>query len=252
MINETQNVATPTNWNIRPPATAAAWMVRRMRGGDLCAGSGVVSKVPGPERGNTMGNLEFSQPKHIYRLNGEVLPSVSDLCRFLHREVYKDAPAWKMEDAAIRGDAVHACAQQLDTCGTATISGDYAPYLKAYELFLLEHTVKWAMVEMPLYHPQELYAGTIDRYGFLDGFYTLLDIKTTYTVYKPLCRAQLNLYRLMLIAKGLPVDKMYILHLKKDGTYKLIRFKEDLPLANSLITLHNALRKRRRKGAKNV
>lgn len=195
-----------------------------------------------------MESLTFESEKHIYQLNGETLPCVSDLCRFLHRELYKDAPAWKVEQAAIRGEAVHIAAQQLDTCGKASIDSDFLPYLEAYLAFLTDHVVVWSMVEAPMYHPQEFYAGTIDRYGTVDGVNTLMDIKTTYTVQKPLCRAQLNLYRLMLIAKGYTVDKMYILHLKKDGTYKLIKFEEDIPLVTSLITLHKALQKRKRKG----
>ena len=76
-----------------------------------------------------------------------------------------------------------------------------------------------------------------------------MDIKTTYTVYKPLCRAQLNLYRLMLLAKEFQVDRMAILHLKKDATYKLVPMEEDEPLAMALITIYNALRTRRKKGA---
>jgi hypothetical protein len=98
-----------------------------------------------------------------------------------------------------------------------------------------------------MYHPDHLDAGTIDRFGAIRGEAALVDVKTTYTVHKPLCRAQLNLYRLNLIARGYPVHKMYILHLKKDGTYKLIPMEEDEPLALSLIIIHNALRKKRRK-----
>ena len=36
-----------------------------------------------------MEELHFLEKKHIYLLDGEPIPCVSDLCRFLHREVYK-------------------------------------------------------------------------------------------------------------------------------------------------------------------
>ena len=98
-----------------------------------------------------------------------------------------------------------------------------------------------------MYHLDLRYAGTIDRFGVIRGEAALIDIKTTYSVYKPLCRAQLNLYRLMLIARGYLVHRMYILHLKRDGTYKLIPMEEDEPLARSLLTIHVALQKKRRK-----
>ena len=194
-----------------------------------------------------MQELMFEAESHIYTLQGEVLPCVSDLCRFLHREIYKDAPSWAMEAAAERGTAVHEAAQQLDSTGTADIPDEYAPYLQAYAAFLREHDVEWMLIEQPLYHPQHLYAGTIDRYGIVDGFHTLVDLKTTYTIYKPLCGAQLNLYRLMLLIRGYPVQRLAILHLKKDGTYRFVRFDIDDIIPNALLALHNALRKRKKK-----
>ena len=191
--------------------------------------------------------LDFYDKGHIYMLDGEQLPCVSDLCRFLHKEIYKDAPLWQMETAAERGTAVHRATEMLDKTGTAEISEDYAPYLKAYAAFLQEHDVEWELIEHSDYHPSHGYAGTIDRYGKVDGFITLLDIKTTYTVYKPLCSASLNLYRLMLEAREKAVERLLILHLKKDGTYKLIKFDFDDGVPLALITLHNALKKKRRK-----
>lgn len=194
-----------------------------------------------------MNDLIFREKDHIYLLGGEELPCVSDLCRFISREIYKDAPVWQLEAAAARGTAVHAATADLDAAGCAEINEEYSPYLAAYKAFLMEHSVSWSMIEQPLYHPQHKYAGTIDRYGQIDKHTALVEIKTTYQVYKPLCRAQTNLYRLMLIALGYPVDRVYVLHLKKDGKYRLVPMEIDEILANALITLHNALRKKRRK-----
>ena len=66
---------------------------------------------------------------------------------------------------------------------------------------------------------------------------------------KPMCSASLNLYRLMLKARGIEVQQLMILHLKKDGTYKLIRFDYDDTVPMALITLHRAVEKKRRKNA---
>lgn len=194
-----------------------------------------------------MDELIFYEKSHIYMLDGERLPCVSDLCRFLHKEIYKDAPFWQMEAAADRGTAVHRATELLDNTGSAGISEDYAPYLEAYAAFRREHEVEWELIEHPDYHPLHGYAGTIDRYGKVDGIATLLDIKTTYTVYRPLCSASLNLYRMMLQARGKSVERLQILHLKKDGTYKLIRFDFDDAVPLALLTLHNVLKKKRRK-----
>lgn len=194
-----------------------------------------------------MNDLIFREKDHVYLLDGEELPCVSDLCRFISREIYKDAPVWQMEAAAARGTAVHVATQALDTAGCTEINDEHLPYLKAYKAFLTEHSVSWSMIERSLYHPQHKYAGTIDRYGQIDNGTALVEIKTTYQVYKPLCRAQTNLYRLMLIARGYPVDRVYVLHLKRDGKYRLVPMEIDEILANALITLHNALLKKRRK-----
>lgn len=193
-----------------------------------------------------MADFYFREQGHTYLLDGEELPCVSDLCRFLHKEIYKDTPLWQMEQAATRGTAVHLATETLDRTGTADIADEYLPYLQAYAAFRAEHCVSWDLIEHPFYHPDYRYAGTIDRYGLLDGEKALVDVKTTYSVYRPLCGAQLNLYRLMLIARGYDVQRLYILHLKKDGTYKLIPFALDDTVPMALITIHNALHKKRR------
>lgn len=192
-----------------------------------------------------MSSLQFFDKGHIYMLDGERLPCVSDLCRFLHREIYQDAPVWQMEAAAERGTAVHSATECLDKLGTVSVEEEYRPYIEAYAAFRREHDVKWELIEHATYHPAHRYAGTIDRYGMVDGFITLLDIKTTYRVYKPLCSASLNLYRMMLEARGKGVERLLILHLRKDGSYKLIHFDFDDTVPLALITLHTALKKRR-------
>ena len=193
--------------------------------------------------------LTFYGEDHIYMMDGEQLPCVSDLCRFLHREVYKDAPTWQMEAAADRGTKVHAATEALDGSGRAEIESEYLPYLEAYVLFLKDHEVEWELSETAMYHPEHRYAGTIDRYGMVDGKKTLLDIKTTYRVMKPLCLASLNLYRMMLQARGKTVEQLMILHLKKDGKYRLIVFPMDEAVPNALLTLHKVLQTKRRKNA---
>lgn len=195
-------------------------------------------------------SLEFYDKSHVYELDGERIPCVSDLCRFLHKEIYKDAPLWQMEAPADRGTKVHAATEALDKTGRAEIEDSYLPYLQAYSQFRQEHEVQWELIEYADYHPELMYAGTIDRYGIVDGYRTLADLKTTYRVYKPLCGASLNLYRLILEARQKAVERLIIIHLKKDGTYKLVNIPIDGAVAMALITLHNALKTRRKKNVR--
>ena len=195
-------------------------------------------------------SLEFYDKSHVYELDGDRIPCVSDLCRFIHKEIYKDAPLWQMEAAADRGTKVHAATEALDKTGRAEIEDSYLPYLQAYAQFRQEHEVQWELIEYADYHPELMYAGTIDRYGMVDGYRTLADLKTTYRVYKPLCGASLNLYRLILEARQKTVERLMIIHLKKEGTYKLVNIPIDGAVAMALITLHNALKTRRKKNVR--
>jgi hypothetical protein len=190
-----------------------------------------------------MAQLLFFDEGHKYTLDGEELPSVSQLTRFISREIYGDVGQFNLDRAADRGTAVHKATELLDKYGTAEIDEDISPYLKAYIAFRKEHKCEWQKIEYATHHPENLYAGTLDRVGTVDGKLVVLDIKTSSTIQKPLYTAQLNLYRKMLPD---PIEQLVILHLKKDGTYKLIDIPIDDTLADACITMHEALKKKKR------
>lgn len=193
-----------------------------------------------------MAQLLFFDQGHSYTLDGEEVPSVSQLCRFLSREVYGTVAQYTLDRAADRGTRVHKACEALDVYGKVNVTENIAPYVTAYLKFRQEHEVAWSMVERSLAHPKERYAGTIDRYGILDGRKALVDLKTTYTVHKPLATAQLNLYRWMVEEEGHAVDRLYILHLKKDG-YQLVEIEKRDDVPRALLTLHRLTEKKRRK-----
>lgn len=192
-----------------------------------------------------MSQLIFYDTGHIYELDGERVPSVSEITRFLSREIYGDVSQYKLDHAAERGTKVHKLTEALDKYGEIEAPSDILPYLQAYLAFRAEHKVEWREIEKAHYHPDKLYAGTIDRVGMVDGKTCIVDIKTSSSLKKPLYGAQLNLYRMML--PNLEIDALYILHLKNDGKYKLV----ELPIADDValacITLHEATKKKRRK-----
>lgn len=189
--------------------------------------------------------MVFYEKEHIYELNGEQLPSVSELTRFISREVYGDLAQFRLDHAAERGTKVHKLTEALDKYGEVDVSEDVLAYIQAYVRFRREHETAWQKIEYATHHPDNLYAGTLDRYGTVDGKRCIVDIKTSSTLQKQLYTAQLNLYRMMLLPDT--VDALHVLHLKPDGTYKLVELPIDDTLANACLTLHTALKKKKRK-----
>ena len=194
-----------------------------------------------------MAQLLFFDAGHKYELDGEPLPSVSELCRFISREIYGDVSQYNLDQAAERGTAVHKATEALDKYGKIDVEDGILPYVQAYIKFRKEHVVDWQKIEFSIHHPTDKYAGTLDRYGSIDGSLSILDIKTSYTIHAPLCFAQLNLYRRMMEANQFEVEKLFILHLKKDGQYRLKEFSFDDAVPDGLLALHNALKKKARK-----
>lgn len=212
--------------------------------------------------------LNFFDSTHTYTLNGEIVPSVSEISRFASREIYNNnIDKFILENAKERGKAVHKATEQLDLTGKCDISVEYTPYVNAYVRFRKDYNIKnYIYIEKPLAHSELKYAGTLDRVYEIDkpfadmvkkqckvdisekiGQIAIIDLKTSSAVKKPLAQIQLPAYA-ELIGKNtkLKVGCLLILQLKKDGRYKLYCFNNDLFLFNSCLNLHNALIKRKR------
>lgn len=199
-----------------------------------------------------MAKLLFYDDTHRYTVDGDEVPSVSEIIRFLTREVYNDTPQYFMDGAAARGTLVHRATESIDKYGTVECEDDIASYIQAYVQFLKDKTPEWEKIEWPICNEKK-YAGTVDRYGELDGKRVVLDIKTTQSIsgmHKLLYGAQLTLYK-MAVELERPVEELVVLQLKKDGSYKLIPIEENEPLALACLTMHEAIKnsksKRRKK-----
>ena len=192
-----------------------------------------------------MAQLLFFDQGHRYTLDGEEIPSVSELCRFISREIYSGVSQFHLDRASDRGTRVHKACQALDVYGKVEAAEDIAPYVQSYLKFRQERQVQWSLIEQSMAHAEERYAGTIDRYGVLDGRRVLVDLKTSCTVHSRLALAQLNLYRWMLERDGEPVEGQYILHLTRDG-YRLLEMEKRDDIPQALLTLHRLMEKKKR------
>ena len=166
-------------------------------------------------------NIQFNEERHEYSVNGLIVPSVSEIIRPLMVDVAEKGKPWLRDIAAARGTRIHEATMLLDYGEEVEVDPDIAGYLKAYQRFLDDYNPKWEGIETIVYHDGLGYAGTIDRYGIVDGRKAVVDIKTgAYNKY-PMC-AQLGAY-ITALAKmtGFRAENAFDLMLSKDGTYQI-------------------------------
>ena len=192
--------------------------------------------------------IDFNEDKHEYSVDGVKVPSVSEILAPLNADRYGEINQAVLRSAAERGKAVHEICEAIDyDLFTSEMEDEMPPelegYVGAYFQFLFDHEVYWEMVEqiVACYRgvegEQPLYCGTIDRFGIVDGKAAVVDIKTyasMTTEAQMTASCQTALY-CSAILNGKPGSgivhnntewygsmKRYILHLKRDGKYRLI------------------------------
>ena len=167
-----------------------------------------------------MGKLEFDEAKHEYRLEGALLPSVTQVLKPL--QDFSTIPEDILERSANFGTAVHLATTLWDQNDLDMDSLDPAivPYLEAWKRFCDETKITFEAIESQVVSEKYRYAGTLDRIGFLNEKATVIDIKTG--VVNPTIGVQLAGY---LVAWNethvLKVTKRASVALLKDGRYKV-------------------------------
>lgn len=174
--------------------------------------------------------IDFDEEKHEYSVGGVRVPSVSEILAPLSADRYADLNKAMLEQAAARGTAVHEACELIDYGIEPEIDTEIDGYLKAYTMFLLEHDVEWELIESVVGYNRfseeiPLYCGTVDRFGMVDGVPSVVDIKTYASMSSDAqlsASCQTILYGDALESHGWFFVNRCILHLRKDGTYRLI------------------------------
>ena len=166
--------------------------------------------------------LVFDEEKHLYFYDGHIIPSVTEICAPL--QSFDDVSPAVLQQAQRRGTQVHEYTQLIDygiEPDELEVEPELAGYVLAYMRFLRDYKPEWDMIEQPLVSTAERYAGTLDRFGTIDGKPWLVDLKTTAQPKRPTLiswACQLEGYARMLECGAYHKAD---LQLKKDGTYKL-------------------------------
>ena len=187
-----------------------------------------------------MGKLIFFDSDHHYEVDGLKLPSVSEVIRFISREIYANATQYQLDHAADRGTRIHKACENIDRYGSCEADAEIEPYVMAYIQFLKDKKPEWKLIETSMCDVRRGYAGTIDRYGRIDGYMYVVDIKSNSSLKPALVTAQLNGYSQLCMVNHAHVDRIASLHLKKDGKYSFMErpFNDTF---DACLTLHKAL-----------
>lgn len=126
--------------------------------------------------------LEFSEERHEYRLDGKIVPSVTQVLAPLYS--FDRVPPEVLEHKRQIGHAVHK-AVELDIQGEldeASLADAVRPYFDAWRLF--RSIVRWEdfQTELRVAHTSNRYAGTVDLILRVGEQWWLIDVKSCATV----------------------------------------------------------------------
>ena len=165
--------------------------------------------------------LVFCEENHTYWLGKNKLPSVTTVMNPLSFATYDGVDKEVIAKAAKKGTSVHQTIENYVCFGIEDVNPEYRAYFDAFLAFWDEiHPIPIA-AEIKLYHKFLMYAGTGDLLCEIGGKTVLVDYKTTSQLNPMLTRVQLEAYDKAIESHGLKVDGKAILHLRKDGTYRL-------------------------------
>ncbi len=124
--------------------------------------------------GKMLNKLEFNEAEHIYKLDGRVIPSVTDALSLVD-DRRKD-PYYLQ-----RGRFIHLACELWDKgeLDESTIDPEILPRLEAWKLFRKEIGFIPSRIEEFYVHPVYLYGFKFDRTGPLNRREVLIDLKSS-------------------------------------------------------------------------
>ena len=176
-------------------------------------------------------DIQFFEEEHIYLVDGEEVPSVTTILNYLSDVDYGKVSPSVLEQAAKRGSLVHEYTELMDYGALPDeVESEVVGYLTAYEKFLRDYKPDWLYIEQPVYSEAFGYAGTVDRFGRIDGELCVVDIKTLasptkmqkFTVSSQTAAYDIAIYHYFQLPHTERRSQRYALYLGKDGDYNLI------------------------------
>lgn len=169
-----------------------------------------------------MTTLTFEPEAHVYHLNGQRLPSVTQVLEPLIN--YDGVPNGILQHAADRGTAVHLATEFWDDgdLDEESIDPEVLPYVQAWQRFRAESGFEVLRSEVRVYSERHRYAGTVDCIGTLRGRLIMVEKKTT-AVLHPATAIQVSAYYRAYNEAAPKVERVRAAcsaWLRRDGTYR--------------------------------
>lgn len=174
-----------------------------------------------------MNKLTFDEVNHIYRYEGNIVPSVTQILRQAGLIDFSKVNPAVLEASMKFGTAVHLACEYHDKgiLDENKLDVNLKPYLYAWMKFKKDFNIKIEAAEEFVYSPKYEYAGKLDRRVIIRKR-AVLDIKTSEEIY-PANAIQLMGY-LEAYNEGKKIqDKIqqrFIVMLSNDANYKLEEF----------------------------
>ena len=177
--------------------------------------------------------LSFNEEKHEYRLDGKVVPSVSEIMKGVSCYYYTDdIPPIALEIACNKGTEVHKAIADYLLFDDYDISPKYASYLESFKKWQKDYDPQILYVEQKVTNGE--YAGTIDLICKIKDETIIVDYKTSNELHDKLVSIQLTAYQKLCEYSNIQVSNRYALHLTKEG-YNFVKLVDRTEIWNSLL-----------------
>lgn len=166
--------------------------------------------------------IEFIEDGHIYLKDGIIIPSVSEILKYIFPNKYKNVPSYILKKKAEYGTRVHLAIQLLEEQDVKIkLNPNQRASLLQYLDLKKEYQIKVIEQEIIVSYEYK-YAGRLDMIAYVNEELSLIDIKTTSEFDEEYLSYQLSYYEL---AYGKKFKKLYCLWLPKNKIGKLIEVK---------------------------
>lgn len=161
-------------------------------------------------------DLEYLDDTHTYLVNGEIVPSITQMLKFKFKNKYAFVDRATLNRASMKGTEAHKAIEDYCRTGQETDSKELRNFKflqKQYGFKVLENEVPVILFADDI----PISAGRLDMVIQMDDSVGLADIKRTSALDKEYLAYQLNLYRIAYRQSyGIDVDFLRGLHLRED------------------------------------